>query len=68
MFLCGLYSPVTFADVTVERYFTTGGISGMGAFQSNDKESIKGLQKHVDSEKKMESKLMYKKAKGLFGR
>jgi hypothetical protein len=30
----------------------------MGAFQSNEKESIKGLQKYVDSEKKMESKFM----------
>lgn len=60
LFACGLNAGVLLADVTVERYYKTSGIGGLGAFESNEKESIKGQRKFVASEKKMKSKLLGK--------
>ncbi len=60
LFACGLNAGVLLADVTVERYYKTSGIGGLGAFESNEKESIKGQRKFVASEKKTKSKLLGK--------
>lgn len=44
----GSLSPV-YADVTVERFFKSGGIGGVGASESQQKEYIKGIKKREDS-------------------
>lgn len=44
----GSLSPV-YADVTVERFFKSGGIGGVGASESKQKEYIRGIKKREDS-------------------
>ena len=41
-----------FADVTVESFFKTGGIGGMGASEIQQKEYVKGLKKREDTKTK----------------
>ena len=59
LFVAAFWSPL-FADVTVERYIKSGGLMGMGASESNQKESIQGEKKHVDSKMKFKGKFLSK--------
>jgi hypothetical protein len=53
-----VYSSPVMADVTVESYTKFGGFGGMGATESQEKVSIKGLKKNVESKGKFTGKLL----------
>jgi len=59
LFVISFWSQL-YADITVERYIKSGGLMGMGASTSNQKESIQGAKKHVDSKMKFTGKFLSK--------
>ncbi|UCH81060.1 MAG: hypothetical protein JSW20_00215 [Nitrospiraceae bacterium] len=59
LFVSAFWSPL-FADVTVERDIKSGGLMGMGASESHQKESIQGAKKYVDSKMKFTGKFLSK--------